>query len=85
MTFVYKYKVTIFLSPGVNIYAQDQFGNTALCLACESGHQHVAIQLLECGADIEKGGRFGTPLIQAARNGHLNVVQSLIDRGAYYS
>ena len=73
-----------FLSPGANPDSQDEYGDTALCIACCHGHQNVALQLLERGADIEKGGRLGTPLILAARNGHLNVVQSLINKGAYY-
>ena len=81
---ILKYENIHFLSLGANVNAQDKYGQAGLLHACSRGHWGVALELVERGADIEKGGEGGTPLVLAARNGHLALVQSLIRRGAYY-
>lgn len=42
----------------------------------------AAMVLVAAGADLEGEGPLGTALIQAARNGHLEVVQWLVEAGA---
>jgi ankyrin repeat protein len=69
----------------------DSHGETALFAACEGGQVGVVEQLLDAGASIDgvinpeatRGLRpRWTPLMIAAAGNHLNVLRTLIERGA---
>ncbi|XP_044757341.1 ankyrin repeat and KH domain-containing protein 1 isoform X3 [Coccinella septempunctata] len=64
-----------------NINAQtDETQETALTLACCGGFTDVADILLKGGANIELGA--STPLMEAAQEGHLDLVKFLLLHGA---
>lgn len=63
---------------------QDKNGCTLLHCAAELGCKDMVTALLDAGADIEATTSLHifTPLRDAVRNNHLNVVRLLLDRGA---
>lgn len=74
--------LTLFLSgcTGANINAQtEETQETALTLACCGGFLEVADFLIKAGADIELG--CSTPLMEAAQEGHLELVKYLLAAG----
>ncbi|XP_045468094.1 ankyrin repeat domain-containing protein 17-like isoform X2 [Harmonia axyridis] len=73
--------VHLLLGQGANINAQtDETQETALTLACCGGFTDVADILLKGGANIELGA--STPLMEAAQEGHLDLVKFLLLHGA---
>lgn len=73
--------VHLLLGQGANINAQtDETQETALTLACCGGFTEVADILLKGGADIELGA--STPLMEAAQEGHLDLVKFLLENGS---
>lgn len=60
------------------------FGNTALTLAAVNGHTDAAVQLIKAKAKLDVKYQLdgAQPLICAARNGNLELVQALLDAGA---
>lgn len=71
---------SLFCSPGANINAQtEETQETALTLACCGGFSEVADFLIKAGADIELG--CSTPLMEAAQEGHLELVKYLLAAG----
>ena len=66
--------VALLLSQGADINAQtEETQETALTLACCGGFSEVADFLIKAGADIELGA--STPLMEAAQEGHLDLVR----------
>ncbi|CAG2162007.1 unnamed protein product, partial [Oppiella nova] len=73
--------VALLLSQGADINAQtEETQETALTLACCGGFLDVADFLIKAGADIEAGAN--TPLMEAAQEGHLDLVRHLINSGS---
>ena len=67
---------------GADLNAQtEETQETALTLACCGGFLEVADFLIKAGADIELG--CSTPLMEAAQEGHLELVRYLIKAGQY--
>ncbi|XP_030046487.1 ankyrin repeat domain-containing protein 17 isoform X2 [Microcaecilia unicolor] len=73
--------VALLLGQGANINAQtEETQETALTLACCGGFLEVADFLIKAGADIELG--CSAPLMEAAQEGHLELVKYLLAAGA---
>lgn len=72
----------LLLLSGADINAQtDETQETALTLACCGGFLEVADFLIKAAADIELG--CSTPLMEAAQEGHLELVKYLLKAGVY--
>ena len=70
-------------TPGIDVNATDESGNTALLEAARFGHDHVARVLLASGADTKVRDKDGkTPLMLAIAGGHDEVVMALRQAGA---
>ncbi|KAI1285660.1 Ankyrin repeat and KH domain-containing protein 1 [Halotydeus destructor] len=73
--------VALLLSQGADINAQtEETQETALTLACCGGFLEVADFLIKAGADIEAGAN--TPLMEAAQEGHMELVRHLLGCGS---
>lgn len=68
------------LTRGANINASDEYGETALTQACDSGHYDIVQFLAENGADTNADG--GKGLMFASYRGYLAIVQILAQNGA---
>ena len=76
--------VELLLSIGANAQCQDATGKTPLIYAAEYGHSFILELLLDEGnADIDAHDKEGlTALCVASREGHEDIVQELVARGA---
>ncbi len=80
--------VELLLGRGADVNAYDKGGTTALLTAVSRRAPEIAKVLLDAGADPNQPSSCNLriyPLIYAAMVGNLNMVQLLIDRGAYLS
>jgi ankyrin repeat protein len=75
--------IEIALKRGTPIESRDSCGLTPLLIAIRADHPETAQYLLTQGASIlADAGSYGTPLMQAAKNGQVEVVRELLARGA---
>ncbi|CAI6339858.1 unnamed protein product [Periconia digitata] len=74
----------LLLDNGAQSSAIDYRGYTPLFLASGGGNLAIVELLISCGADPSKAkrGKKSQPLIYAAKNGHIDVVNLLLLRGA---
>ncbi|QEN07488.1 ankyrin repeat domain-containing protein [Oceanispirochaeta crateris] len=79
-----RFMTAVFLDAGfeVNKLSADQV--TLLCAAARRGHNSIVKILFEAGADINQVSkdRNNTPLMDAASEGHVELVRFFIDNGA---
>jgi hypothetical protein len=77
-------KVQALLAQGVDVNAITGAGDTALTYAATRERQGVELAraLLAAGADVNLGGRWGTPLRAAARKGDIALLDLLLAAGA---
>lgn len=69
--------------PKPRVDQTDGSGNTAMMLACGSGHLNVVRELRNAGAQVNHANTLGlTPLMCACTYGHLAVAKELLDAGA---
>jgi ankyrin repeat protein len=79
--------VNLLIQYGADFHAEDVNEKTALLRAAQNGHLFVVELLLSQGANLhvnafDMSGEGGTPLIQAARYGHSEVLLALMRAGA---
>ena len=74
----------VLLKGGVDVEAQNRWGDTALMCTGREGYSDIVQVLLDAGADKETVNHGGdTALVCANRDGRTEVVQALIEAGAY--
>lgn len=56
--------------------------NEALCSACGKGNVPLVERFITLGANVNYIHKFGSPLIEAVEEGHIDVVRYLISKGA---
>jgi len=67
--------------PKTNVDVRSANDETPLMIACLRGQAQIARKLIARGADVNKTG--WTPLHYAATNGHVDIMQMLLDENAY--
>lgn len=80
--------VKYLLENGANANAKTKHGITSLHLTCFIGELSITTLLINHGAadvNIKERDSGDTPLCQASKNGHVSIVQLLLDHGAILS
>lgn len=71
------------LENNINIDATNEFGETALMYACNSGIEEIARKIVDCGANVNLQNKMGnTPIIYACDSGNKSIVEYLMEHGA---
>lgn len=73
----------VLIEAGADIKVQDKDGFSPMDLALLYQMKPVVEALLKQGADPEKGGFYSTPLHGAAESGNVELIQTLLNAGAY--
>jgi ankyrin repeat protein len=77
----YLVEVKMAVEAGADINAKNDFGDSALHLACDNGHLPVVKFLMEKGAEISlMNGIDMTPLHMAVRSGHTDIVRYICEK-----
>ncbi|KAF4041117.1 Ankyrin repeats (3 copies) [Phytophthora infestans] len=75
--------VSVLLDNGADIYAKSYDGKTALMLASCLGHTATEARLLKSGAADTVDSQGWTPLIGAAKGGHVRVMRLLLEKDSH--
>lgn len=75
--------VSVLLDNGADIYAKSYDGKTALMLASCLGHTATEAKLLKSGAADTVDSQGWTPLIGAAKGGHVRVMRLLLEKDSH--
>lgn len=79
----YENIVKCLVEHGADINKQDRYERTPLIMAMDS--ENIVKYLIERGADVNKEWEGEPPLLQACRRGDENIVECLVEHGAYVS
>lgn len=74
--------VKLLVGLGYDINAGDEYSDTPLIHAASNGHHDVVSFLVECGANLDQEGSYGTALAAAAEENHFDIVKTLVEAGA---
>ncbi|MEO8218721.1 MAG: ankyrin repeat domain-containing protein [Acidobacteriota bacterium] len=75
--------VKILIAEGANVNARDEYGQSILMTASDTGSAELVKLLVDAKADVNIGNEYKiTPLSSAAEQGHLDIVQLLLASGA---
>jgi ankyrin repeat protein len=65
------------------VWLDDTSFDSALCMAANQGYEHVALLLLDKGANVNVVGKYRSSALQGAlSNGHEQIVWLLLERDA---
>ncbi len=79
----YRDIMLLLLERGANPNARDEYGNTALIGAIQSGNIEVVQLLLNKGANLNvRSNTWHTALMEAVRHEHTDIVRLLLEKGA---
>ncbi len=75
-------KVKYLHQQGADINIPNEFGETALTVAISRGHFEIANYLIESGVDVNRMGRYCSPLVSAIQKREVRLIEHLIIYGA---